>query len=79
MIAGASATCFKYNVELVEMEYCYSNGGVPLYIKVISADGSNEMTATEYSSSVSDSEFSLPVEPQKFEMPQIPEMPQGYE
>jgi hypothetical protein len=79
VIAGATTTCFKYNVELAEMQFCYSNEGVPLYIKATGEGHVNEMTATQYSTTVSDSEFKLPAEPQKFEMPQIPEMPQGYE
>ncbi len=64
-IAGTSAKCFsmKNTAENVAIEYCISPEGVPLYTKTTMNEITMEMTATSYSTSVSDSDFTLPAEP----------------
>jgi len=64
-VARKLATCFGYTVDNAQVEYCFSTDGVPLYIRSDSEGNVVEMTASEYSTSVSDSEFELPAEVQK--------------
>jgi len=63
-IAGTTAKCFELVAAQATSEVCYSNEGVPLYTKSSLSGKTFEMTATEYSTSVSDSVFTLPAEPQ---------------
>ena len=63
-IAGMTAKCFQISNSQGSSEMCYSSGGVPLYTKSESNGKTYEMTATDYSTSVSDSVFVLPAEPQ---------------
>ncbi|MCK5333180.1 MAG: hypothetical protein KAJ24_01610 [Candidatus Aenigmarchaeota archaeon] len=67
-IAGASAQCYKSEntQDNSYFETCYSSDNVPLHIMVVSSEpgvGVMEMTATSYSTSVSDRDFELPAEP----------------
>ncbi|MCX6772735.1 MAG: hypothetical protein NTV88_03110 [Candidatus Micrarchaeota archaeon] len=65
-VAGVTANCYKViGKNLDYSRSCYSPEGVPLYVKITSTSaqgetGSTEMTATSYSTSVSDSDFALP-------------------
>ncbi len=69
-IAGAVAQCFRVTTDdPATTEYCYSNEGVPLYIRTESDGSTSLMEATEYTSNVPDSWFTLPAEPQ-----QLPDM-----
>lgn len=63
-IAGTTAKCFALSNADGAAEACYSSQGVPLYMKSTSQGSVYEMTATDYSTSVSDSAFTLPAEPQ---------------
>ncbi|NTV24439.1 MAG: hypothetical protein HGA85_08825, partial [Nanoarchaeota archaeon] len=69
-IAGYDALCFGYTNEDVNYEYCYSEKGIPLYMKTVAKGSSAELTATDVKTSVADSEFVLPASPQK--LPSIP-------
>jgi len=62
-IAGMTAKCFAVT-DGQSSEACYSSDGVLLYVKSESNGNVYEMTATDYSTSVSDSVFALPAEPQ---------------
>jgi len=64
VIAGTAAKCFEVSNAQGSAEVCYSNEGIPLYTKSTTPSGTVEMTATDYSTSVSDSVFTLPAEPQ---------------
>lgn len=70
-IAGTSTSCFAVDTEQGSVEYCYSDEGVPLYVKSEgSAEGttySSEMVATSYSTSVANSAFEPPAEVTSFE------------
>ena len=63
-IAGTKANCFELSNDQGISDVCYSNEGIPLYTKSLANNQTVEMTATEYSTSVSDSVFTLPAEPQ---------------
>ncbi len=62
-IAGKLAACFVINMPDSTTEYCLSKEAVPLYIKSEIDDYMSEMTATKFSTSVSDSAFEPPAEP----------------
>jgi hypothetical protein len=64
VIAGTTAKCFELSSGEAVSEICYSKEGIPLYTKSTSQGNIFEMTATDYSTSVSDSVFELPAEPQ---------------
>lgn len=71
-IAGVSTSCFKLdNVEGAAMRYCFSQDGVPLYFSVTSTSDGQKMdtimSATGYTTAVSDADFVLPAAAQ--EMP----------
>jgi hypothetical protein len=60
-IAGAQADCFQINnVNGYTVEYCYSSQGVPLYMKTSGAQYTSEMTATSFTTVVSDADFVPP-------------------
>ncbi len=62
--AGAATECFLLtprNEGLTEHEYCFSEDGVPLYVR--SSSGTTE--ATEYATEVSDQDFVPPAEPEQ--------------
>jgi len=59
-IAGVTAKCFESTNSGSTVDYCYSSEGVPLYIKTVASGMTTEMTATSFSTSVSDSDFALP-------------------
>lgn len=67
VVAGVNTKCFRIEVEDGTVEYCYSGDNVPLYVKTITSQGTTELTATTYSTSVSDSVFELPAEPGSFD------------
>jgi hypothetical protein len=69
-IAGARASCFIHEVEDAVTEYCYSDEGVPLFIRIVSGGIITEMTAIEYSTEVSEEEMTLPAEPRIIEVNQ---------
>ena len=66
-IAGVQTKCFEIDVEDGKVSYCYSPQGVPLYVKTEGTTEGiaylSEMTATAYSTTVSDSVFEIPAEP----------------
>jgi hypothetical protein len=71
VLAGVNCKCFKMTVttkapqEIVWDEtYCLSPEGVPLYTEAKSASLQSVMTATKYSTQVSDADFVPPAEPQ---------------
>ncbi len=59
-VAGTSTDCFRVTIKDGSVEYCYSKDYAPLYIKTTAGAASSELTATSYSTSVSDSDFELP-------------------
>ena len=67
-VAGVTAACYKVVSVDGTVRYCVSQEGIPLYIKTTgSTQGvsyESELTATSYSTSVSDSDFQLPATPQ---------------
>ncbi|MCX6770372.1 MAG: hypothetical protein NT051_06930 [Candidatus Micrarchaeota archaeon] len=74
-VAGVTASCFKLeNVEGAAMRYCFAKEGVPLYISITGTSGGQAativMTATSYTTDVSDSDFALPAAAQQ--MPSYP-------
>ena len=74
-VAGVTANCFKLdNVEGAAMRYCFAKEGVPLYVSITSTSGGQTgttvMTATSYTTDVSDSDFALPAAAQQ--MPSYP-------
>ena len=69
-IAGTSTECYSMEtyIEGAYFEHCFSSDNIPLYTKAIITNNSGtkitmEMTATSYSTSVSDADFELPAEP----------------
>lgn len=73
VVAGEETTCFEIE-ESEENESwlsCYSNNhGIPLYMEGENSEGSWQMTATDFQTSVSEEDFKLPAEPQS--MPNMP-------
>jgi hypothetical protein len=67
-VAGEKCSCYAWSFNTEgSYEYCYSKKGIPMYIDVKSESGNWRMTATDFSTSVSDSDFELPAEPQDME------------
>ncbi len=74
-IAGTTASCYRMTSQgKPDVDYCFSPEAVPLYVKVTANGVVSELTATEYSTSVSAADFELPAQPgaQAAGMPQIP-------
>jgi hypothetical protein len=62
-VAGVTATCYKMTTtgeDASVVTYCFSKEAVPLYVKMESDEYLTEMTATTYSTRVSNSDFNLP-------------------
>ena len=59
---GETTNCF--NVELIEeetdAEYCFTLDGIMLFVKAVTEEGDVEMTATEFSRTVSDADMTPP-------------------
>lgn len=71
-IAGVTATCYKVVKDGTTTRYCISAEGVPLYISMSGGSASaTVMSATSYSTSVSNSDFTPPAVAQ--DIPKIPE------
>lgn len=63
-IAGVTAYCYQLDdVEGYVMDYCFSKEGAILWSKTSGEGYVVEMTATSYSTSVTDADFVLPAEP----------------
>lgn len=72
-IAGVSAQCYKTEStqDNSYSEHCYSSDNIPLYMKTVSGEPgtiATEITATSYSTSVSDADFELPAEPMDIDL-----------
>ncbi len=62
-IAGVTGHCYKLeNVNGYDMEYCFSDDGAILWTKTVGEGTTTEMTATSYSTAVTDADFVLPAE-----------------
>jgi len=62
-IAGVTGHCYKLeDVEGYDMEYCFSDDGAILWTKTSGEGITTEMTATSYSTAVTDADFVLPAE-----------------
>ncbi len=62
-VAGVTATCYKITEKAQQgflYRYCFSKEGVPLYLYILTGGATTEMTATSYTTSVSDSDFTPP-------------------
>ena len=61
-MAGINAKCYKVVGKSVSFtaRYCYSSDGAPLFLSIVTSEGSTTMTATSYAKSVSASAFDLP-------------------
>jgi hypothetical protein len=70
-LAGIDAKCYNLkDADGVELDYCFSPEGVPLYIKTGATEQIPEVVvvrAISYSTQVTDSDFQLPAEPQNME------------
>jgi hypothetical protein len=62
-IARAATDCFRITTKNGVVEYCYSNEGVPLYMKTTAGAATSELIAKEYSTTVPADSFDLPAEP----------------
>jgi len=60
IVAGVNTNCYTITTKDGTVEYCYSNDNVPLYIKMTSGNITSEMTATSYSTTVTDQDFVVP-------------------
>lgn len=86
-VAGSLAYCYTIDYRMIgvpdaEMKYCFSKGGVPLYMLMKAEGSETEMRATSYKDSVSSSDFTLPAKAQDMNalMQQYQQqMPEGYE
>ncbi|MFH2105879.1 MAG: hypothetical protein ABII22_01350 [Candidatus Micrarchaeota archaeon] len=69
-LAGVDAKCYNLkDADGLEMDYCFSPEGVPLYIRTGATSQLPEVVvkATSYSAQVTDADFQLPAEPQNME------------
>ena len=72
-VAGQTARCYSFSgaqTSGVEITACYSSQAIPLYMSTKSAQFSSEMTATSFSTNVTDADFALP-----YPVTQIPGFP----
>lgn len=64
VVAGEQTSCFVFSsTQDGDVEQCFSEEGVPLYIRTESAAGSTLTEASSYSLSVPEDAFELPAEP----------------
>ena len=70
-VAGTSTKCYKVvgDTKGINMRYCFTSDGIPLYMLMESSDFMTEIIATRYSKSVSDSDFEMPAGAQTQSMP----------
>ncbi len=59
-IAGYTAKCYSFEYTSEKEKICFSNEGVILYHKYVSANETSEFQAKSYSTTVVDSDFDLP-------------------
>ncbi len=62
VVAGVTTSCYRITVKDGIVDYCYSPDYVPLYVKTTAGQASSELTATSYSTSVSEADFALPAQ-----------------
>lgn len=69
LILDQKTSCYRVPVEEegINIDYCYSSEGVPLYIHSNEDGQTTTLTALKYSTSVADSVFEFPAEPVKAE------------
>lgn len=59
-VTGHTGKCYGFEHETATERLCISKEGIMLYHKYTDSEGTTEMTATSYSTQVSDSVFTLP-------------------